>query len=247
MVVHEGLGKTDKEAAKRIESGAMPDGTLLNKDQLAFYQSVRIAISGIRQMAYNLAIEAEFQAMQPDLPPWRRDELLALAAACQHVPYAPARTFQEGLQACWLVHIALNLEDFEQGLSFGRLDQILYPLYLADMKAGRLIPERAVEIMASFCLKTCETIPLYSERIDQYFSGNGVAQAITIGGTDQDGNDAANELTALILEAYAQVLTREPALHIRIHRERRNGLWKRRWQFFSLGQAVHHFSAMRPL
>ncbi|MRR38511.1 formate acetyltransferase, partial [bacterium] len=66
-------------------------------------------------------------------------------------------------------------------------------------------------------LKTCETMPLYSQRIDRFFSGNGVAQAFTLGGTDGDGNDVTNELSGLILDAYAQVLTREPAVHVRIH------------------------------
>ena len=78
--------------------------------------------------------------------------------------------------------MAMNLEDFEQGLSFGRLDRILLPLYKSDLKKGLLTYEKAVEIMASFQLKTCETIPIYSERIDRYFSGNGVAQGITVGG-----------------------------------------------------------------
>ena len=60
-------------------------------------------------------------------------------------------------------------------------------------------------------------MPLYSERVDQFFSGNGVAQAFTLGGTDEEGNDVTNELSGLILNAYAQVLTREPAVHVRIH------------------------------
>lgn len=102
-------------------------------------------------------------------------------------------------------------------LSFGRLDQILLPLYRNDIAQGKLTLEQAIEITASFCLKTCETIPLYSERVDKFFSGNGVAQAFTLGGTDAEGNDVTNALSGLILNAYAQVLTREPAVHVRIH------------------------------
>jgi formate C-acetyltransferase len=60
-------------------------------------------------------------------------------------------------------------------------------------------------------------MPLYSQRVDRFFSGNGVAQAFTLGGTDAEGNDVTNELSGLILNAYAQVLTREPAVHVRIH------------------------------
>ncbi len=214
--VHEGLQSIDRKAEKYLaekRNGAGP----LGDDQAAFYQSVRLTIAGIRRMASNLADEAERIAALPGTTPGRKGELLESAAACRRVPYEPARTFLEGLQACWLIHIALNLEDFEQGLSFGRLDRILYPLYRRDIDSGRLTRERAVEILASFCLKTCETMPVYSERIDQYFSGNGVAQAITVGGTDLNGRDVTNELSGLILDAYAQVRTREPALHVRVH------------------------------
>jgi len=217
-VVRLGLRRADEMAEQRIKTGALSDGTHLTPDQLAFYRSIRITIAGIRQTAANLADEAERLAAEETTTAERRAELQGLAAACRHVPYEPARTLQEGLQACWLVHIALNLEDFEQGLSFGRIDQALYHLYLRDIESGRLTPEKAAELLASFELKACETMPLYSERIDQFFSGNGVAQGITLGGTDAEGNDVTNELSGLFLDAYAQIRTREPSLHVRVHK-----------------------------
>ncbi|NOY69633.1 MAG: hypothetical protein GXP53_09125 [Deltaproteobacteria bacterium] len=216
-VVHNGLVRSDMKAKQCLETGTLGNGAPLSGDQKAFFESVRIVIEGIRKMAENLADAAERKAKEPEITDERRKELLSSAAACRHVPYFPARTFLEGLQSCWLVHVALNLEDFEQGMSFGRLDQILYPLYCREMENGRLNAEKAAEIMAGFQLKTCETMPLYSERIDQYFSGNAVAQGITVGGTGADGNDATNELSALILDAFAQIRTREPALHVRVH------------------------------
>ncbi|PKN44705.1 MAG: hypothetical protein CVU59_11020 [Deltaproteobacteria bacterium HGW-Deltaproteobacteria-17] len=216
-IVRQGLRPSDEAAAARLDSGKMPDGTPLTMDQRAFYRSIRITVDGIRRMAENLASAAESESSKPGWDENRRRELLASARACRHVPYEPARTFLEGLQSVWLMHIAINLEDFEQGVSFGRLDQILLPLYLEDLDSGALTQEQATEMLASFCLKTCETMPLYSTRIDQFFSGNGVAQAITVGGTDAYGNDVANELSGIIMDAYSQVLTREPALHLRVH------------------------------
>lgn len=216
-VIHCGLREADRFAARCLRSNALPHARPLDTDQRAFYLAIRIVIDAIRRMADNLATEAERIASLPATPPLRRQELLRSASACRRVPFEPSRTLLEGLQACWLVHIALLQEDFEQGMSFGRLDQFLIGLYRADLDDGRIDRQAAVELLASFELKTCETMPLYSERIGRYFSGNGVAQGITLGGTDPEGNDVTNELSGLFLEAYAHARTREPALHVRLH------------------------------
>tara|TARA_R110001592_G_scaffold43362_1_gene140523 strand:+ start:879 stop:3353 length:2475 start_codon:yes stop_codon:yes gene_type:complete len=216
-VVHEGLSSVADAAKKCLEEGRTPSGNLLDADQIAFYEAIGITIQGIRQMAENLADEATRLARDLSLSEQRRSELLEIASACRRVPFYPARTLQEGLQACWIVHVCLNLEDFEQGLSFGRIDQVLYPLYLKDIQTGKLNNQSAAELLASFELKACETIPLLSKRMDPFFSGNTVGQGITLGGTDAEGNDVTNTLSGLFLDAFAQIRTREPNLHARVH------------------------------
>lgn len=216
-LIRHGLVRADGKAKEALKRNALPDGRRLSRDQAAFFRSIRLAIEGIRQMARNLADAAEKEAGRADVSPRRRKELLQAARACRHVPYHPARTFSEGLQSCWLVHVALIQEDFEQGMSFGRLDRFLEPLFRRDLATGTLTREQALETIASFQLKTCETLPLYSQRIDRFFSGNGVAQGITLGGVDETGSDTTNELSHLFLEAYAWLRTREPALHVRVH------------------------------
>ena len=216
-VVHEGLSSVSEAAKKCLEYGKTPSGNALDADQIAFYESTCITIQGIRQMAENLANEATDAAGEVAISVVRRAELLDIARACRQVPFYPARTLQEGLQACWIIHVCLNLEDFEQGISFGRIDQVLYPLYLEDIQAGRLTNKTATELLASFELKACETIPLLSKRMDPFFSGNTVGQGITLGGTDGEGNDVTNTLSGLFLDAFAQIKTREPNLHARVH------------------------------
>ncbi len=213
-VIRQGLKSSFELAGQKLATGN------LNFDQQAFYHGIRIVIDGIRQMALNLAGEAERQAAAlKDGDPVRKQELMDIADACRRVPYEPARSFQEGLQAAWLIHLALNLEDFEQGISFGRLDQFLYPLFVQDLHSGRITEVKARELLACLCLKCGETIPLYSRRINRFFGGNAVGQGITMGGVNRCGEDATNELSRLILEAYNQVMTREPSLHARIHRD----------------------------
>ena len=210
-VIKHGLEHFEKAAAAKL---AVTEG---DADKEAFYRGLCLVIEGIRQMAANLADQAEQEAAKLPAGSVRGRELLEGAEILRRVPYKPARSFREGLQAAWLIHLALNLEDFEQGISFGRLDQFLYPLYLKDIEEGLLTPDMARELLASFCLKCSETIPLYSRRINRFFGGNAVGQGITVGGVDSEGLDATNELSKLILEAYSQVMTREPSLHARMH------------------------------
>jgi pyruvate formate-lyase/glycerol dehydratase family glycyl radical enzyme len=214
-VIREGLVAAERAADDCLARDASPDGQPLDADQRAFYQSQRIIIDGIRRMAGNLAAEAERLARTSSPP--RRDELLAAATALRHVPYHPARNFREGVQAAWIMHLAMCLEDYEQGLSFGRLDQALIALYEQDLARGNITREQAVEFVASFQLKCGETMPVYSARMDHYFSGHDVAQGITLGGVDAQGRDATNAVSGIFLDAYALIGTREPALHVRIH------------------------------
>ncbi len=210
-VINYGLRKHRELAINKLETG------LLNSDQEAFYKGVCIVIDGIRQMATNLAAEAERLAAELNNNSQRRLELLEIASSCRWVPFEPARNFREGLQAAWLIHLALNLEDFEQGISFGRLDQFLYPLYSKELQNNTLTKDDARELLACLCLKCGETIPLYSRRINRFFGGNAVGQGITLGGVNHSGEDATNDLSRLVLEAYGLVMTREPSLHARIH------------------------------
>jgi formate C-acetyltransferase len=216
-IVREGLVASDQCAAHCLAHNRTPEGLPLDADQRAFYESQRLIIAGIRTMAANLASEAEHLALLPGTTATRRQELLDAARSLRQVPYYPARHFREGLQACWLMHVAQCLEDFEQGMSFGRLDQALIHLYEQDRAQGTLTEEQAVELVASFQLKCGETMPAYSTRMDQYFSGHDVAQGITLGGVDAQGNDVTNALSGIFLDAYARIGTREPSLHVRIH------------------------------
>jgi len=119
-----------------------------------------------------------------------RARLLQMADLCARVPAKGARTFLEAVQSLWFSHVLSCGEDGINANSLGRLDQILYPYYQEDVRAGRLNREAAVEIMEELACK------LYLEYD---------VQAITLGGLDPDGADAVNELSYIILEATRNV------------------------------------------
>jgi formate C-acetyltransferase len=113
-----------------------------------------------------------------------------MAAMCERVPAEGARTLAEAAQALWMAHILTCGEDNINANSLGRLDQIFYPYYKADVDAGRITRDGAVELMEELACK------LYLEYD---------VQAITLGGQDREGRCAVNEMSTIILEATRNV------------------------------------------
>jgi formate C-acetyltransferase len=113
-----------------------------------------------------------------------------MAAMCERVPAEGARTLPEAVQTLWMAHILTCGEDDINANSLGRLDQIFYPYYKADIEAGRITRDGAVELMEELACK------LYLEYD---------VQAITLGGQDREGRCAVNEMSYIILEATRNV------------------------------------------
>ncbi len=149
----------------------------------------------------------------------RRQELLRLAEIFNRVPAEPAETFYEALQSVFITHVMLHYENFQHGISFGRMDQYLFPYYKRDIEAGRLNRTQAGELLGCFIAKAGELLPLFFDRATEYFSGLSSASGITLGGRTADGSDGVNELSFLFLQAYDQVRLRQPNFHVRINQD----------------------------
>ena len=130
--------------------------------------------------------EAARRQAESAADPDEKARLTGIAERCERVPAEGARTLAEAVQSLWLAHILTCGEDGINANSLGRLDQILYPYYAADLAAGRLDRAGARELMEELACR------LYLEYD---------VQAIVLGGQTRDGQDAVNDLSALILEA----------------------------------------------
>lgn len=142
-----------------------------------------------------------------------RDDIVELLT---HIPRKPAASLKEALQVIWFFQMVIQIESIDQGISLGRMDQYLYPLYLEEKAMGRFNENEFKDLFCAFCLKLSEIIPLFSERVTPMFAGLPSGQAITIGGCDSAGNDASNELTIMLLDVLEQFKTRQPNWHARL-------------------------------
>ncbi|PKQ09585.1 MAG: hypothetical protein CVT73_01830 [Alphaproteobacteria bacterium HGW-Alphaproteobacteria-12] len=185
-------------------------------ERVRFLDAAGIALDALEEYAARWRAHL-LRLAETEADAMRRAELDAMADVLVHAPLNPARSFHEALQAVMLTHVALHYESFQHGISFGRIDQYLYPVYCADRAAGRLTRERAVELIGCFLAKAAELVPLFFERATEYFSGLSSASGLTLGGDDGCGGDGVNELSFLFLHAYSHLRLRQPNLHVRMH------------------------------
>lgn len=92
----------------------------------------------------------------------------------------------------------------ENARSFGLIDRLYEPLYLADLESGRFTEEEVRELFRYFFNR-------YSA-IDRW-----AGHAFGLGGADKDGNYVSTVLTKLILEVYAELKITNPKIHVRYH------------------------------
>ncbi len=180
-----------------------------------FYEATQVSMRAVLRLAERYAQACESAAERCN--PKRAAELHESAAVLRRVPAHPARTLREALQSVWIVQVALHQENNDQALSLGRLDQILNPYYQADLAAGRLDRESAVELMGCFFIKLGDHKPLVPTDVQDLFGGTCSEQAVTIGGLSPDGGEGENDLTFVMLEAAGILAMREPNLCARLH------------------------------
>jgi formate C-acetyltransferase len=215
----EGLRAYQERAERQIIALDLTDYRNLGKSY--FYRAVILVIDAIRAFAKRYAEKALGMARAcPD--PERREELLAMSRVLNKVPYEKADTFAEAVQSLWLVHLCLHLESDGHALSYGRMDQYLYPFYAQDLAEGRITSEAAGELLNNLWLKTFSINHIRSRSHSRFSAGNHLYQQVTIGGQTLDDQehpqDAVNPLSYLILKSIAQTQLPQPNLTVRYHR-----------------------------
>lgn len=185
-------------------------------DKYVFYKASLIVIDAVRRFALRFsALAAEKAAAQTD--PARAAELESMSAICARVPYEPASTFREAVQAVWFSQVILQIESNGHSLSFGRFDQYLYPYYRADIDAGRITRDEALELLTNLWIKTLTIQKVRSQAHTLSSAGSPMYQNVTIGGQTADKRDAVNELSFLVLQSVAQTRLTQPNLTVRYH------------------------------
>ncbi|MDR1073908.1 MAG: hypothetical protein LBL45_09590 [Treponema sp.] len=144
----------------------------------------------------------------------RKDEarMNGVARNCNFIAHHVPETFEQALQLFWFVwtirselsHIHFRNPGCYMA-TLGRWDQHFYKYYKHDIENGLATREDIFDIIKEAFIK---------------MNGLGIGDTlknIMLGGQDKDGNDQANELTLLIMDAVLEIRMAEPHLNVRIY------------------------------
>ena len=165
-----------------------------------FLENARLCIGAVLALVERYRAEAEKRGLSE------------IAATLAQVPRKGARTFHEALQSLRILHYAMWCEG-EYHCGLGRIDQYLYGYYEADMEAGRLTEEAALEEIEEFFVACNRDSDLY---IGVQQGDNG--QSVMLGGVTRDGKPAYNALSSLCLKACGELKLVDPKINLRVDR-----------------------------
>lgn len=206
-----GLIQEIKDKMAEVDREIPPD----YYDQKNFLQAAVITLEAVINFAHRYAELARNTAAEEQNPA-RKTILEEIAHTCDWVPENPPRTFIEAVQFFYFIHLVRYLEYSTLGIGV-RVDHLFGSYYDKDLKEGRITEEDALGILQLLWIKLNELGLVYSPTVSSVYGGVASLQAVTIGGTDEDGKDVTNDLTYLTLEAARTLKLIEPSIALRLH------------------------------
>ena len=183
-----------------------------NPERADFYDGLILSLEGAQTFMRRYAAFAREMADSAK----RKEELLEIARVCDALSTRAPESFREAVQASWFLYVILQMESNASSFSPGRMDQYLYPFYRKDIESGALTHEAALELIECLFLKFNQIVYLRSSGSAKYFAGFPIGFNVAIGGQNEAGTSAENELTYLFLRAQEHLLLPQPNLSARV-------------------------------
>ena len=215
-VIKHGFQKYYNEAKVLLDELDPNDPTSVDKRY--FYQGIIEVCEAIKNWADRLAA-ACLRKAETEKDPVRKKELKDMAAMMRRVPWGPATSFHDAVETSWVVCFFLFVEGAGPSITWGRWDQYMYPYYKRDIEAGIITPESAMELIEEMYIKVTSNVWFQSTQMAYIFGGYYRYPHLDVGGLDENGRDASNELSYLCLRAMRYVKTTSPAVCLMLHQK----------------------------
>ena len=215
-VIQHGFVKYYEKAQRLLE--ALDPNDPESIDKRIFYTGILEVLEAIRDWGERLSAACARRARE-EKDPVRKQELENMAAMMKRGPWGPATSFHDACETAWAVCFFLFVEGAGPSITWGRFDQYMYPYYKEDIEKGILTPEKAMELIEELYVRVTSNVWFQSTQMAYIFGGYYRYPHLDVGGLDENGRDASNELSYLCLRAMRYAKTTSPAVSLLLHQK----------------------------
>ena len=208
-VIRHGFVKYYEKAQRLLE--ALDPNDPESIDKRIFYTGILEVLEAIRDWGERLSAACARRARE-EKNPVRKQELENMAAMMKRVPWGPATSFHDACETAWAVCFFLFVEGAGPSITWGRFDQYMYPYYKEDI-------EKAMELIEELYVRVTSNVWFQSTQMAYIFGGYYRYPHLDVGGLDENGRDASNELSYLCLRAMRYAKTTSPAVSLLLHQK----------------------------
>ncbi|MCP4553659.1 MAG: glycyl radical protein [Bacteroidetes bacterium] len=225
--------KTEIEEAKLKLDFCNDSNAFEKKEELI---AMDLAADAIINFAKRHAAKIE-HIIKKESNPERLAELEIMRQNCLNVPANAPSTFWEALQHYWFIHqgVITELNPWDS-FNPGRLDQHLHPFYTREIEAGTLTKERAKELLMAFWIKfnNHPAPPKMGVTLKESSTYTDFS-LINLGGVKEDGSDAVNDLTYIILDVIEEMRLLQPSSMVQLSKKNPDRFIKRAIKIIKTG------------
>lgn len=182
----------------------------------SFYGSVCMVLDSSCEFIRRYSILASALAKE-SVNKENKANLKEISKGCRRLSEKPPSDFREALQSVWFLFVILHMESNASSFSPGRMDQYVYPFYINDLRKGKRSETEILELMDALFIKFNQIVYMRNAHSARYFAGFPIGFNITIGGQNETGGDATNEISYLILKSQEHIRLPQPNLTARLH------------------------------
>jgi pyruvate-formate lyase len=211
------LEKNINEADAKYHEPDANDEIIALFEKMVNWEAMKITLeAGIRH-GQRFARLARIIAENFETDNKRKEELLQVASCCEQVPAKPPRTLQESLQYDLFIQLFSRSEAIE-GAWPARPDYYHGPYYDKDVNIDkRISKEDALDLVGEFLIRAHEVSQYKPKWLREGLQGIEGTWVWTLGGVNQDGSDACNDMTIALLQAARLVRVSNPTFGFRWH------------------------------
>lgn len=198
-VLSVGLGTFTKNLARLKQQAGKDAG------KVEYYEAALIVTGAMKEFMLRCEKYLNARIENEALTDERKAELTRLSVICEKVATEKPKTFYEGVQLLWSLHLIAQLCG-ASAMSFARIDQYLLAFYQRGVSEETESLELMEEVLSNLWIKINE--PKMR-----------TVQSLTLGGITRLGENAFNDLSRFCMKTLTDLKLPYPNVGLRIHQK----------------------------